>query len=166
MLASIDDRTNKPWAPGYIKPTDDFLEVPGFEPWEFMNYENSGMTTGAYLAALSYQHRVTGESEVLSRAERTFQGLVHIYNIGRQQEEGYFPKTYGGRISHEISTDQYLYAIWGLIAYKEIAPEADVATIVHMVASMVDFWTKRDYRYDYFAFKDMLWPMGRFPHCY
>jgi hypothetical protein len=80
-----------------------------------------------------------------------------------QKEEGYFPKSYGARISHEISTDQYLYAIKGMMAYRSIAPPDHVAAIGRMIPKMVDFWVKREYRHDYFAIKDMLWPLGRFP---
>jgi hypothetical protein len=163
VYSGIHSETLKPWAENDLGPSDDYIPVPGFEAWEILNYENAGMTTGAYLAAQSFRYRVTGDREALTRASRSFGGLCWIYRLGMQKEEGYFPKSYGGRISHEISTDQYLYAIKGMMAYRSIAPSEHVAAIGRMIPKMVDFWVKREYRHDYFAIKDMLWPLGRFP---
>lgn len=163
VYSMLNEATDEPWTADDLTADDKFIEVPGFEVWEVFNYENSGMTTGAYLAAQSYRWQVTQSDDALERARRSFRGLQWIYEIGRAQEEGLFPKTYGGRISHEISTDQYLYAIKGMMAYLSIASEEDAAAIRHMIPYMVDFWVKREYRHDYFNFKDMLWPLGRFP---
>lgn len=163
LYASINEDTLLPWTAADIAPTDDYLIVPGFTTWEMLNYENSGMTSGAYLAALSYQYRVTEDPEVLERASRTFRGLCHFYDIGRELQEGFFPKAYGGRFSTEISTDQYLYAIKGMMAYLPIASAEDAAAIRRMIPKMVDFWVERDYRYDYFGIENMQWPLGRFP---
>jgi len=163
VYACLNERTNKPWTASDLTPEDDFLRVPGFEAWEVLNYENSGMTTGAYLAAQSYRYLVTKDAAALQRAQRSFRGLQWIYEVGREREEGFYPKTYGARISHEISSDQYLYAIKGMMAYLPIAPPEDAAEIRTMIVKMVDFWVKRDYRFDYFGIKDMQWPLGRFP---
>lgn len=163
VYASINEDTMQPWTAADIAPTDDYLIVPGYTTEEMLNYENSGMTTGAYLASQSYRYRVTGEAEALAQAGAAFRGLCHIYDIGRELQEGFFPKAYGDRFSPEISTDQYLYAIKGMMAYLHVAPPEDEAAIRCMVPKMVDFWVERGYRYDYFGINDMLWPLGRFP---
>jgi hypothetical protein len=163
IYASIHEDTLLPWTEADIKPSDDYLLVEGFTTSEMLNYENSGMTTGAYLAAQSYCYRVTADPMALKRAARSFRGLCHIYDIGRELQEGYFPKTYGGRFSTEISSDQYLYAIKGMMAYLGVAPPEDEAAIRRMIPKMVDFWIERNYRHDYFGILDMQWPLGRFP---
>lgn len=163
VYSSIHDQTLKPWTSADLGAGDDFIEAPPFKAWEILNYENSGMTTGGYLAAQSFRWRVTGDPQALLRAGRSFTGICHIYDLGRQQEEGYFPKTYGGRLSHEISTDQYLYAIKGMMSYLPVAPAEHARAIGWMIPRMVDFWVRRGYRHDYFSLKDMLWPLGRFP---
>jgi len=163
VYASIESESQLPWTADSWPVDGDLIKVEGSTPWEILNYENCGMTTGAALAALAYKWRVTRDAETYSRAQGLLQGLRHIYEIGRQKEPGYFPKIYGGRFSHETSTDQYLYAIKGMMAWRQVAPENDVALIRDLVTSMVDFWMKRDYRYDYFGLENMQWPLGRFP---
>lgn len=163
LYAGIHADTLKPWTANDLTSADDVIKAPPFTAWEILNYENTGMVTGGYLAAMSYKFGSTNSPDDLSRARRAFEGLRWVYELGRSQEEGFFPKTYGGRISHEISTDQYLYAIKGMMAYLPIAPADDAALIRQMVPAMVQFWVNRGYRYDYFDIKDMLWPLGRFP---
>ena len=163
VYSSINDRTEKPWAAKDLKPDDDFLKVEGFETWELLNYENSGMTTGAYLAAQSFRYRATDSEQAMEYARRAFEGICRIYEIGSQKEEGYFPKPYGGRYSEEASTDQYLYAMKGMMIYLPIAAEDHVSAIRRMIPKMAEFWMKRGYRRSYFGIKDMLWPLARFP---
>jgi hypothetical protein len=163
LYCFINDRTQKPWTTGDFKPGDDFLKVPGFDDAEVSNYENSGMTTGAYLAAQSFKYKSTRDPVALKIAGRTFEGICHIYALGLRKEEGYFPKTYGGKYSEEASTDQYLYAMKGMMVYLDIAPPDHTRAIRSMIPRVVDFWVKRKYRRSYFGIKDMLWPLGRFP---
>ena len=162
VYSSVFDETLKPWTSKDIKPTDEFINIP-YEIWDILNYENSGMTTGAYLAVQSYRYMVTKNEAALQQAQRCFRGIQYIYNVGKQKEVGYFPKIYGGVYSEETSTDQYLYAMKGMMAYMGIAPETDVQAIKSMIPQMVDFWVKRKYRRTYFGIKNMLWPLGRFP---
>ena len=163
IYSSLNARTQEPWTPADWSDRNDYFSVKGYEPWEFINYENSGMTTGAYLAAVSHWYRVTGDRDVLARARRAFEGICWIYELGRQKEDGYFPKPYGGRYSEEASTDQYLYVMKAMMAYLDIAADDHRSAIRHMIPNMVDFWVKRHYRRTYFGIEDMLWPLGRFP---
>jgi len=163
VYSSINNRTQKPWTPDDLGPDDEFIPVEGFGAWDVINYENSGMTTGGYLAAQAFRYRSVGDAEALALARRSFEGLCHIYDLGRQKEEGYFPKNYGDRYSEEASTDQYLYAMKGMMAYLPLAASDHADAIRTMIPKMVDFWVSRGYRRDYFAVKDLLWPLGRFP---
>jgi len=83
--------------------------------------------------------------------------------MGKELEEGFFPKIYAGRFSEHTSTDQVLYAMLGLDHFHCYASDAEKKEIDHMIASMIRFWVKRDYRFRYFWTEDMLWPLGRFP---
>jgi len=163
IYSSLESESQAPWSKDTWKAEDDLISATGATPWEILNYENCGMTTGAYLAALSYKWRVINDDETYARAKAAFRGLCHVYQIGSQVEEGFFPKIYGGRLSHETSSDQYLYAIKGMRAWLPIAPPEDGATIRRMLPAMLDFWIRRDYRYDYFGVKNMPWPLVRFP---
>ena len=163
IYSSIYDKTEKPWTSNDIKPTDDFLEVEGFETWDLLNYENSGMATGAYLASQVFRYKVKNDKGAMKRARGAFEGIYHIYNIGCQKEEGYFPKPYGGRLSKEASTDQYLYVMKAMMIYLSIAAEDHSSKIQVMIPKMTDFWMKRNYCRSYFGIKDMSWPLGRFP---
>jgi len=137
--------------------------VPGYSRGEFGGYENCGMCTGACLQAAVYRHLATGDAAALDEAGRLFDGLRHIYELGRQLEEGFFPKIYGGRFSSETSTDQMLYAVFALDQYAEVAPSAHREEIARMIPAMVGFWVNRNYIYSYWHVKDMAWPIMRFP---
>jgi len=163
VYTNINDSTGKPFAEGDLAPEDDWIPVEDYSPPEILGYENAGMTTGAYLAAQASRFRATGDPMALARARRTFAGIRHIYDLGRELEEGFFPKPYGGRFTEQTSTDQYLYAMKGMAIYLGVAPEDDAKAVRTMIARMVDFWVKRGYHYSYYNIPDMLWPLGRFP---
>ena len=162
IYSAINNLTGKPWTEEDLKLSDAF-KLPGVLPWELLSYENCGMTTGAYLAALTAKYRTTGNSADLILAGRCFDGLQFIYETGKQKEEGFFPKIYGGKYSEQISSDQYIYAIKGMDLYYDIAPVGHRKQISRMVGKMVEFWMKRRYRYNYYTIQDMQWPLGRFP---
>jgi hypothetical protein len=163
LYSRLNIDTKKPWTSIDWNSNDEFLFFDGgHEPWDIINYENTGMVTGTFLCAMSYKYRVTGDSEVLKTARQTFEGLCQIYEMGKQVEEGFFPKPYGWRLSKHISTDQYLYVMMGLMAYRDIASEGHRRTITRMITQMVDFWFNRGYRYKYFGEDNWLWPVGRF----
>jgi hypothetical protein len=168
LYSMLNTTTRKPFVEGDLTPEDDYLGAynkgnSDFKPWEGMNYEDCGMVTAAYLAAQTFKWHVTGEASARERVERCLQGIIWNYELGAEQEKGFFPKTYGGKTSPEISSDQYLYVIKALRVYLPIASEEQAAKIREMIANMVDFWVNRDYRYPYFAIPDMQWPLGRFP---
>ena len=120
-------------------------------PAGFYCYEDAGMTTGGFLAAQSIRHQVTGEAEALAAADRAFEGLRFIYDLGKQKQEGFFPKPYGLRISDEISRDQYIFVLAGLAAYHRITGPERRAEIEHMAQKMAEYWISINYSYSYFS---------------
>lgn len=162
----IDTQHEAPLTDAFFGPGQDAMQLPGTEnytPAEWHNYENCGMTTGAYMQGLLYRYAVDGDPQALGRARRGFGALKYIYDLGKQLEEGFFPKVYGNRFSEQTSTDQVLYAMLALDHFHRYATDAEKVEASHMIAQMIRFWVKRGYRYQYFWHKDMLWPLGRFP---
>ena len=132
---------------------------------EFWMHENFGMCTGSYMTSEVLRYERTGDAAALANASRCLKGLHFAYELGRQLEEGYFPKVYGRKFSKETSTDQVLYALWGMDAYYPHASEEERALIRRMITSMIRFWVRRDYRYHYFDYcgDNWQWPIMRFP---
>lgn len=164
VYSALDQATARPLTDAFFDPEVDVQKyVPGVGPADFWNYENCGMTTGAYLQALVCRYEVTGDAAALGRARRSFLALRHIYELGKQLQEGFFPKIYGGRFSNQTSTDQVLYAMLALDRYAPHAGAEERTEIARMLAHMINFWVKRKYRYTYYQVPDMLWPLARFP---
>lgn len=162
----IDTEHEAPLNDAFFAPGQNAMQLPGTEnytPAEWHNYENCGMTTGAYMQGLLHRYAVDSDPQALARARRSFEAIKYIYDLGKQLEEGFFPKVYGNRFSEQTSTDQVLYAMLALDHFHRVATDAEKKEVSHMIAEMIRFWVKRGYRYQYFWHKDMLWPLGRFP---
>lgn len=127
------------------------LQREGGTAVEFHSYEDAGMTTGAFLVSQCLRYEVTGEPEARAHADRAFGAIRHIYEMGSREREGFFPKPYGGKISEQVSRDQYLFVMNGLTAYQAIAPESDQALIRRMLVRMADYWIDIDYTTSYFG---------------
>ena len=126
---------------------------PGCSPAGFFSEENTGMATGAFLASQGLRYRVTGDPTARQNAERAFAGIRFVYNLGRERTEGYFPKPYDGRISDQISRDQYLYVLGGLKEYHAIADAAERKTIESMAGNMVKYWIDIGYDVGHFTIR-------------
>ncbi len=163
VYSRINVDTDAPFSEDEIPSEFEYLKIAGFSTCEIMNYEDSGMTTGAYLAALTYKYLVTKDVSVLKRAEKVFDGICWIYELGKREKEGYYPKPYGKNLSDETSSDQYLYSMKGMMVYRQIASSEHIDKIGRMIPKMADFWIDGDYKRTYFGIKDMQWPIGRFP---
>jgi len=137
--------------------------VDGFKRSEVAGYENCGMCTGAYLASLTYRYLVEKDSRVLTLAGKAYGALRHVYEIGRELEEGFFPKIYGNRFTPQTSSDQFLYAVYAMDQYHEVAPTAHRAEVAKMIPAMIRFWMRRNYTYHYYHLENMEWPVMRFP---
>lgn len=137
--------------------------VPGFSRRDVSMYENCGMTTGAYLQSLVFRYRIEKNEETLIKARRCFNAIKYIFELGKELEIGFFPKTYGGRFTDETSSDQCLYAIYSMDNFYEFASAEEKQEIDFMIPAIADFWRKRKYIYNYWSQKNMQWPIFRFP---
>ncbi len=159
----VDAKTMQPWNRENWDDSFDYIKVPGHSPWECLTYENCGMTTGAYLAALSYKYLIDKDPGTMEQALRCWRGIRHIYDIGSSKQEGFFPKIHGGNFSEQTSSDQYLYAMKGMKIFHPLAPKEIQKEIAACCTKMSDFWMDRNYVYPYFTIPDMQWKPGRFP---
>jgi hypothetical protein len=115
-------------------------------------YEDSGMTTGAYLAAQSLRYRLTNDPAAKQAADDAFAGICFVYELGAKgKSPGFFPKPYGAVISNQISRDQYLFVMSGLAEYLKIASADSAEQIVGMIAHMADYWISINYSTSYFG---------------
>ena len=154
--------TEGPLTDDFFSPDQEPLCAPICTPAEWHNYENCTMATAAYMLGLLYRYTVEKDPIALERARRSYHALKHIYDMGKQLEEGFMPKTYGARFSEETSSDQVLYAMMALDYFYQYADASEKADAKRMIVNMIGFWMKRGYRYRYFWEEDMLWPLGRF----
>ena len=159
----IDTETLKPLTDDFFTPNDAPICHPGVSPAGWHRYENCSMTTAAYMMGLLYRYKVEKDPVALERARKCYGALKHIYEMGKQLDEGFLPKLYEDKFSEETSTDQVLYVMYALDFFHEFATPAEKAEVDHMMTEIVRFWVKRGYRYTYFWTKDMLWPLNRFP---
>jgi hypothetical protein len=162
VYSALDKNSGCPLTADFFDPESE-PHLSGVSLADFWNYENCGMTTGAYLQALVCRYEIEHDPAALERAKRCYRALRHIYDMGRELEEGFFPKIYGARFSRQTSTDQVLYAAMALDKYAPHAGAEDRRDISLMIAHMVRFWVKRKYRFGYYHIPDMLWPLARFP---
>jgi hypothetical protein len=162
VYSQVDKASGRTLTAAFFDPESE-RHLPGVSLADFWHYENCGMTTGAYLQALVCRYEVDHDPAALDRARRCYGALRRIYDLGKQLEEGFFPKIYGARFSNQTSTDQVLYAVMALDRYAPHAGGEERLDIARMIELMVRFWVKRKYRYLYYHIPDMLWPLARFP---
>ncbi len=164
LLSALDSRTMKPFARGFFTGDLDFIRSPGADIGEYadlMAYENSGMVSGAYLCAMLGQYDATRDPRALDRAYRTFEGIRTLFNRCQEVEPGYLCKPYGGQITRETSSDQYIYVLTALDRFCKIAGRAERDQAVAMIAALSRYWMDHDYTRDYFG-KPLRWRLNRF----
>lgn len=139
--------------------------IDGFDMPDKYMHEDCGICTGGYLCAQVLRYELTGKPLAFERAKKSFDALCHVYEVGKEVEEGFFPKLFGRRLSYETSSDQVLYVCFGLEAYLPYASAEEAAKIRVMIPQMLRFWMKRNYKFHYFrAMNDQWqWPVKRFP---
>ncbi|MEX0642991.1 MAG: hypothetical protein WD468_09845 [Pirellulales bacterium] len=124
--------------------TEAEVGIPPMYVWRA--WENTSANTGYYLHAMSYQYRVTGDPKVLAICRRTLAALKYIYMLGVEKgERGFLCKPYGGVYSNQTSPDQVQCVVWGLVAYRDIAPPEDVADIDMMTKDFARHWIETKY---------------------
>lgn len=167
ILSWIDARTLRPFSPEtFVK--GDRMRHPAAKDVEdfgrYFAYENSGMCTGAWLAAQTLRHEVTGDRKSLSLARAAFAAIRELYRRSQEIAPGFLSKFHQGKLSPEVSTDQCLYVMVGLDRFAALATSAERAEISEMITGMADFWRLREYRHPYRERDfDWPWPLNRFP---
>lgn len=174
LLCSVNGATMKPYRNEDVMNRPEgkgsFVErsaIPQAIKPVWMNYENTGQASGAYLDALCAKHQVTRSPEVRENSRRTFEGIVAIWQKGGAIEHslggggiGWFPKPYDGLRSlagmHECSVDQYCDVSLGLQSYHELmAGPEERQTIEDIIISFADWWYDHDFAGIYLG--DAVW---------
>ena len=168
VLSFVDAATGKPFRADEFGPGVDRMRHPpalGTEDFgSYFAYENCGMCTGAWLTVQTLKYQVTKEIGTLRNARTTFEALRELYTLSQAVAPGFFSKFHNGRLSPEISTDQCLYAAWGLDQFSAFATAAEQKEIVQMITGITDFWIDRDYKHPYRERDfEWPWPANRFP---
>lgn len=167
VLSWIDVETMRPFAPGFFTPEMDVMRHPGANWTDFglyFAYENAGMCTGAWLAAMVWKYRVTRDQAALGRARRTFDAIASLYDASQAVEPGFFSKFHEGKVTSEMSTDQCLYAMLGLDRFLDFASAAEAAKIREIIGGIAGMWIRKGYKHPY-RDRDFPWPWppNRFP---
>ena len=164
LLTMLNMDTMKPFPKNYFN-NKNYMTYPG-QNWndygDLLHYENVGMVSGAYLAAMIWKYKATKNPEALEKAYRTFKGIKWLFDVSQKVEEGFYCKCYGGKISEEISSDQYIYTFSGLELFMEFADHDTKCQCIDMIEKMVRFWIRKKYLYRYFG-QYLNWPLERFP---
>ncbi|MBO5723842.1 MAG: hypothetical protein J6S58_03355 [Lentisphaeria bacterium] len=164
MCFSLKLDTLTPWEESDFTEKECVPQITAYEDMNFahfMNYENTGMVLGTYLAALCFQYKATGRKEVLEKAARTFRSIELIYDMSGKIAPGFYCKPWGGHVTDETSSDQYIYTMSGLDEYYVLAPESEQAKIREMIPAMARFWLDRKYEWNYYG-KPLRWRECRF----
>ena len=146
--------TMSPWKDSDFTGTDLFVRIPGYGHLShagFMSYENTGMVMGTFLSAMCFKHLASGDAGALRKAGETFRRIVKLYELSQKVAPGFFCKPWGGTLTDETSSDQFIYAMSGLDDYYELADREERRTIQNMIIAMADFWLSRQYVWNYFG---------------
>jgi len=162
--SSLHMDTMAPWENEDFSGNVLYSLIPGYENLshaDFMNYENSGMVMGTYLSALTFKCLATGEAIWAEKAHAVFDGIVKNYTMSQTIAPGFFCKPWGGHVTTETSSDQFIYVMCGLDDFSQIAPEETRRVIDGMIVSMSRFWVDHGYDWNYYG-QRLHWPETRF----
>jgi hypothetical protein len=132
--------------------SEEEIGMPPMHVWRA--WENTPTDTAYYLHAMSYQYRITHDPKTLAICRRTMAAIKFIYMLGvNNGEPGHLCKPYGAKYSNQSSLDQVQCVIWGLAAYRPLAPPEDVADIDRISKDIAAFSMKYSYYppHGYFA---------------
>ncbi|MSO22260.1 MAG: hypothetical protein EXQ58_03180 [Acidobacteria bacterium] len=128
-------------------------------------WENTATDTAYYLAAIAYKYRCTGDPKDLAICRRTFGALKYIYGLtAAKGERGRLCKPYGGVWSNQSSGDQTQCVLWGLAAYRSIAPPEDLAVWNTMMKEANEYNIRTEYvePHGYFGWTPEMLRTGNF----
>lgn len=169
LRGSVNGRTMKPLTPEDVKERPDgrggrveHAAIPNALKPVFMNYENAGEASGAYLVALCLKAQAAGDPSTRELARRTVAAIVMLWNNAAAAQglggggRGWFPKPYGGIRNvagiEECSADQYADITLGLHAYhRTLATAEEKRQIEDIIVSFSDWWHDHDHSGVYFG---------------
>lgn len=154
LRAMLKLDTLTPWKPEDTGENDLHAVIPGYETMplaDYLNYENTGMVQGTYLSALTFKYRVTGDEAVRELAKLTFRGIVKVYEMSQSIAPGFYCKPWGGHVTDETSSDQYIYTMYGMDDYYPLADQNEQEQIRTMMTAMVRFWLDHGYDWNYYG---------------
>jgi len=163
IRSAINFETMKPFEPGFFDDKN-HLTVVGYEDMDYADFvvhENVGMVTGAFLAAMCWKYKATGDLTALEKARRSYNAIKKLYELSQAIAPGFYCKCWGDRVTDELSSDQYIYSMTGLDLYSEFANPAEKDEIAKMIGAMARFWKERDYVYKYYG-RPLQWMRCRF----
>lgn len=138
----------------------DFVEKEKITHKGWFDSENSISTSGLYLWSQALRYQVTGEAKAMAYARKAFRSLKIIFAMGAEFDKpGFFGKPWEWKSSTGTSPDQYICAMHGMWAYREIADREDRLEIDRMLPLMADWWRNNDYTLVYHG---TVWPI--LPH--
>ena len=124
--------------------TEEQLGIAPMHVWRA--WENTATDVAYYLAATAYKYRCTGDPKDLAISRRGFGALKYIFGLtAAKGETGRLCKPYGGVWSNQSSGDQTQCVLWGLAAYRAIAPPADLAEWNRIVKEAADYNIRTGY---------------------
>ena len=97
IYSGINTDTMKPWRSEDFSEGDEFIPVGNYAPSDIINYENSGMTTGAYLAAMAYKFIAKGKTRPLNLPDEVLE-LLSTYMKSALKRRRIFPENIRRRI--------------------------------------------------------------------
>jgi len=144
VFTHLDKKTLKPPVESFFPEIDSKMSImdyhiEGYTRSGIAAYENCGMTTGAYMQSLLYQYKVEKNPAILQKVRKCYSGIKYIYEIGKELEEGFFPKIYGNKFSRQTSSDQVLYVVSALDHFSEYADREEQNEIGNMIYQLVNF---------------------------
>lgn len=114
-------------------------------------YEDSLMATAEYGWSQAVRHRVTGETDALTLANRQLQAILNVLKEGEKFERGYLPKPHGGlkfsSWSHEISHDQYIKCVAFMREFQPFVSDDVKTEIDGWLVAMADYFFNRGFHY-------------------
>ena len=168
VLSFVDAATGRPFSADEFGPDVDRMRHPpslGTDDFgSYFAYENCGMCTGAWLTTQVLKYQVTKDVTALRTAREAFEAIRNLYECSQAVAPGFFSKFHNGRISPEISTDQCLYAVWGLDQFSAFGAATERSEIARIIGGIADFWMGRGYKHPYRERDfEWPWPANRFP---
>ena len=164
LFSSLKKDSMSSWKLEDFNAADLLPIIPGYEKMDFsdfMNCENTGMVQGAFLSAMCLKYKVTGEAKALDKARRTFNGICKVYEMSQKIADGFYCKPWGGHVTNETSSDQYIYSMSGLDDYFELASPVEKKRINVMLVAMARFWLDHLYSWKYYG-QPLEWRQTRF----